>query len=76
MVRTIGPVTQGCGSVSVVLPSLLLRPGTLPDQERKIHLTQLFRFLGPPLPTIGSFAKSCIHFRARLVVFKDLKNSD
>ncbi|WP_146132418.1 glutaminase, partial [Marivita geojedonensis] len=31
------------------LPSSLLRPGTLPDQERKIHLTHLFRFLRPPL---------------------------
>lgn len=40
---------QGCGSVSVVLPSSLLRPGTLPDQERKIHLTHLLRFLRPPL---------------------------
>ena len=40
---------QGCGSVWVVLLSSLLRPCTLPDQERKTHLTQLFRFLGPPL---------------------------
>ncbi|MEO0566490.1 MAG: hypothetical protein AAF066_02075 [Pseudomonadota bacterium] len=35
------------------MPSSLLRPGTLPDQERKIHLTQLFRFLRPPLSAGG-----------------------
>jgi hypothetical protein len=40
---------QGYGSVWVVLPCSLLRPGTLPDQERKFHLTHLFRFLGRPL---------------------------
>ncbi|QUJ78094.1 hypothetical protein KDD17_10285 [Sulfitobacter albidus] len=44
---------QGCGSVLVVLPSSLFHPGTLPDQERKIHLAQLFRFLGPPLQLCG-----------------------
>ena len=40
---------QGYGSVWLVLPSSLLRPGTLPDQERDNHLTQLFRFVRPPL---------------------------
>jgi len=37
----------------VVLPSSLMCPGTLPDQERKIHLTHLFRFVGPPLSYVG-----------------------
>ena len=40
---------RGCGSVLVVLSSSLLRPGTLPDQKRKIHLTHLFSFPRPPL---------------------------
>lgn len=34
----------------------LLRPGTLPDQERKIHLTHLFKFIGPPLLRVGQFS--------------------
>lgn len=52
----VAPGALECGAVVPSGSSCHLHsfvPATLPDQERKIHLTQLFRFLGPPLSWAG-----------------------
>jgi len=61
---------QGCGSVSVVLPSSLLRPGTLPDEERKIHLTQLFKIVGQPLYVLGDPELELLGSREKLAQWR------